>query len=82
MTFNNVQAEKDGQYELKIFFVSGESRDLYVKVNDGEGIKMTGLLGIANDWISLSSKSITVDLKAGANTITLYKIFKIKTRGE
>ncbi len=72
LTFNKVNALKDGEYELKIYFVSGEKRQMYVKVNDGEPVKLEDLIGIANDWNAVSSVSIKVHLKEGNNTICLY----------
>ena len=72
LTFNHVQAAKAGEHELKVYFVTGGKRDLYIKVNDGEPVKMEGLLGINGDWNAVSAASVTVELKEGDNTICLY----------
>lgn len=72
ITFDNVTAEKDGTYKLKIFFISGEKRDVYVSVNGGTGVKVSDLIANTGDWMVVSAREITVDLKAGTNTIKLY----------
>lgn len=72
ITFENVNVLEGGPHELKIFLVSPTKRALYVKVNDEEPVMMSSLVGVAGDGQAVSSKSITVNLKAGNNTICLY----------
>ena len=70
--FDNVNVLEDGEYELKIFIVSGSARNLYVQVNDGEPIEMEKLIGVAGDGRAVASKTIKTELESGDNTIRLY----------
>ncbi len=72
LTFHNMKAKAAGEYELKLYFVSGESRDLYLKVNDGEPIGLKGLIGYPKDWGAVAGLSIPVQLQEGDNTIHFY----------
>lgn len=72
LTFDTVNVDSDGTYELKIYFVTGAKRDLYVCINDSTVIKLSDLLANTNDWVAVKSTSINVSLKAGTNTIKLY----------
>ena len=72
VTFNNVVADRDGEYDLKVYYISGEARNLYIKVNDDDPVKMENLIGISKDWNAVSAKTISIDLKSGENTICLY----------
>ncbi len=72
LTFRNVKADKEGEYDLRVFFVTGSPRDLYIKVNDGEPVRLSGLLGISGDWEAVGAVNTKVSLKAGDNSICLY----------
>lgn len=72
LTFQNINAEADGEYTLKIYFVSGSARDLYVKVNDDAPEKLEGLIGKENDWKAVGGTELKVELKEGKNKICLY----------
>lgn len=72
ITFQNVEVEKAGSYKLKIFFISGEKRDLYVRVNDSEPIMVKDMVANEGDWMVVSAREIPVMLQAGKNTIKLY----------
>jgi uncharacterized protein YjdB len=72
ITFDNVTVEEAGTYKLKIFFISGEKRDLYVSVNGEAGQKVSDLIANTGDWMVVSAREIAVELKAGTNTIKLY----------
>lgn len=72
ITFEKVNVKEAGEHELKVYIVSAGARDLYVKVNDEEPVKMEELVGVLRDGNAVSSKSITVNMKAGENTICLY----------
>ena len=65
-------ADRDGEYDLKVYYISGEARNLYIKVNDDDPVKMENLIGISKDWNAVSAKTISIDLKSGENTICLY----------
>ncbi|MCD8120466.1 MAG: glycoside hydrolase family 97 catalytic domain-containing protein [Lachnospiraceae bacterium] len=72
VTFENVAADEAGYYELKIYYITGEARNLYVRVNDDEGTCLSGLTATRDDWSAVGRTSITVYLEAGTNTISLY----------
>lgn len=64
VTFENASVEEAGTYELNIYFITGEARDLYVSVNGGEGICLSGLTATSNDWSAEGKTSLTVILQA------------------
>lgn len=70
--FDNVEVDKSGRYELKLFFITGEKRDIYISVNGEEPVRLDDLLSYSNDWLAVGRTSITVDLKEGVNTIRLF----------
>ena len=72
VTFTDIPADEDGYYTLKVHYISGSPRDLYIKVNEDMPVKLTGLVANANDWSAVASKAVTVQLKKGVNTICLY----------
>lgn len=67
-----VEAAEAGEHECRIFLVSNNARNLYVKVNDDEPILMENLVGVAGDGNAVGAKSIKVELKQGTNKISLY----------
>lgn len=71
VTFN-VDVKEAGEHECKIFVVSNNAKDLYVRVNEDEPVVMEDLVGVAGDGNAVSSKKVTLKLKAGSNTIRLY----------
>lgn len=72
LTFRKIPARADGEYTLRIYYISGEGRDLYLKVNDGEPIAMEGLVGNEKDWKAVCGISVPVNLNEGENTILFY----------
>jgi len=72
VTFNDVEVDKDGEYTLRIYYISGTPRTLYVAVNDKEAAKLDGLYANRNDWKGVNAVNVTVSLKAGKNSIRLY----------
>lgn len=63
-----VDVDKDGKYELLVYFCTGESRGLDIYV-EGKKYEMKNLTSPGFDIPS--SKSITVELKKGKNKISL-----------
>lgn len=62
-----------GEYKLKVFFISGSARDLYIKVNDDEPIVCNGLIGKKDDWKAVGATAdIPIQLGKGLNSICLY----------
>ncbi|MCQ2490210.1 MAG: glycoside hydrolase family 97 catalytic domain-containing protein [Ruminococcus sp.] len=72
VTFANVRADKDGEYPLRIYYISGEYRSLKVDVNGQFTAKLDNLFANQGDWSGIRAVNTTVKLKAGDNTIKLY----------
>ena len=72
VTFENVTVDKAGEYKLRIYYVSGERRNLSVDVNGSRAADLSGLYANRNDWSGINAADITVNLRAGNNTIKLY----------
>lgn len=70
--FDNIEVDESGEYELKIFFITGEKRDIYVSVNGEEPICIKDLLSYSNDWLAVGRTSITINLKEGVNTVRVF----------
>ncbi|MFD5540400.1 alpha-galactosidase D [Streptomyces sp. NPDC127079] len=68
LTFNDVVVDKAGTYLVKVAYISGDSRSAVIAANSGNG---TGhKFPSTGDWGTVSSVSVPVTLKAGANTIS------------
>ncbi|MDD7556194.1 glycoside hydrolase family 97 catalytic domain-containing protein [Ruminococcus sp.] len=72
VTFEHVNVEQDGEYTIRIYYLSGEYRDLMVSVNGTYAATLTGLYANRNDWKGIRAVNITVSLKKGDNVIRLY----------
>jgi len=71
LQFNNVTASQAGTYNLTILYFNGDSsRNMSVGVNSGTAT--TYAFAGTGSFTSLGSKTIQVQLNAGANTITLF----------
>ncbi|MFJ9245572.1 alpha-galactosidase D [Streptomyces sp. NPDC101776] len=68
LTVNNVVAAKAGTYQVKIAYVSGDSRSVSISSN-GNGAT-SHKFPSTGDWGTVGTVSVPVFLKAGANTIT------------
>jgi hypothetical protein len=68
LTINSVVAAKAGTYQVKIAYVSGDSRSVAVSAN-GNGAT-SHKFPSTGDWGTVGTVSVPVTLKAGANTIT------------
>lgn len=67
-----VTVDESGNYKLQITYYAGETRDLQIRVNDGEVITVT--CPSTGSYTADSAESIYIDvpLKAGENKITLF----------
>lgn len=72
VTFTNVTAPTDGEYTLRIYYVSGEPRSLKVDVNGAFSQKIDNCYANKGDWTGIRAVNVQVKLKAGQNTIKLY----------
>ncbi|ROO86974.1 carbohydrate binding protein with CBM6 domain [Actinocorallia herbida] len=69
LTFNNVAGGTGGTRTLTISYLTAEARTATVQVNGGPATSV-GFPATA-DWNTVGTKTVTVTLAAGANTITL-----------
>lgn len=65
---NDVVVAKAGTYQIKVAYVSGDSRSILVSANAGGATSHK--LASTGDWSTVNSVYVPVKLKAGANTIT------------
>jgi len=72
VTFDSVTAPADGEYTLRIYYVSGTPRSLKVDVNGSFAQKVDNCYANKNDWTGIRATNIQVNLKAGKNTVRLY----------
>lgn len=72
VTFGDVNVDAAGEYTLRVYYVSGETRSLQVGVNGAAVTMLKGLFANRNDWSGICAVNTTVQLKAGKNSIRLY----------
>ncbi len=72
VTFENVTAPQDGEYTLRVYYVSGEPRTLKIDVNGSFATQIDNCYANKGDWKGIRAASVTVNLKAGKNTVMLY----------
>ena len=72
VTFDSVTAPADGEYTLRIYYVSGEPRSLKVDINGAFAQKIDNCYANKGDWTGIRAVNIPVKLKAGQNSIKLY----------
>jgi hypothetical protein len=71
VTFQGINVAKAGTYKLTVYYMNGSSaRTLFVSANGGSGVKSS--FAGTGSWSTVSSVTVSVTLKAGANTIQLY----------
>ena len=66
---HTVTVDEAGEYELLVYYCTGEERGINIVVNDTDRYEMTGLSGAGFDMPDAAS--ITISLNAGENTIKL-----------
>ncbi len=72
VTFDSVTAPADGEYTLRIYYVSGEPRSLKVDINGAFAQKIDNCYANKGDWTGIRAVNIQVKLKAGQNSVKLY----------
>jgi hypothetical protein len=70
LQFNKVQASKDGDCILTIFYATAEERSMMISINGETGVKIDLEPGIS--WTKVLTKEVPVKLKAGDNIIRMY----------
>ncbi|MFC9913487.1 alpha-galactosidase D [Streptomyces sp. NPDC127197] len=68
LTLNNVVVDKAGTYQIKVAYISGDSRSADVSANGGGATRHK--FPSTGDWGTVNSVYVPVTLKAGTNTIT------------
>jgi hypothetical protein len=68
LKFTNVNAPADGTYVIRISYISGDQRPVYMQVNN-EADELIDLPKTAN-WDTIGTYDVEVLLQAGINTIT------------
>ena len=69
LQWRNVYSDQGGKYTMTLKYISGESRNITVNVN-GKNVKT--LSCNSGSWGTVGSKTLTVTLQPGENTIRLY----------
>jgi chitodextrinase len=69
LQFNNVNAPAAGSYVMTIYFLTAVTRNLTITVNGGTA--QTVSFGSSGGWDSVGSKTVSISLNAGNNTILL-----------
>jgi hypothetical protein len=70
VTFAGIIAPRATQVQVTIAYTTTQPRDLYIAVNGTYAV--TVLSGSTPDWGTTATMTITVSLRSGANSITLY----------
>lgn len=70
LQWRNVYSAEGGEYTLRIQFISGDSRSMTLSVNGGDEQTISSMK--SNDWNTLSSVDVKVNLQKGENIIRLY----------
>ena len=72
INFEQVEAPADGEYTLRVYYISGEPRTLKIDVNGSFAAQLNNCYANRNDWSGIRAANTTVRLKKGTNTIRLY----------
>ncbi|MGG4091004.1 carbohydrate-binding protein [Paenibacillus lautus] len=67
LTFNGIQADKAGIYNMNMFYISGDSRAASISVNGAE--KENFSFPKTADWNTIGTYQIQIYLNQGSNTI-------------
>lgn len=70
LQFNNVNAEKDGEYQLIISYTTQEARSMSISINGEPAIEVD--FEPALTWTKVLEKEVTVKLKTGSNIIKFF----------
>ncbi|MBQ0887045.1 carbohydrate-binding protein [Streptomyces sp. RM72] len=69
LTFNDVVVPEAGTYQVRISYLSGDPRAASVSANGGGAVRHT--FASTGGWGTVSTATVPVQLKAGANTLTI-----------
>lgn len=68
LTFNDVVVDKAGTYQVKVSYISGDSRSVAISADGGGSTRHK--FPSTGDWGTVETVSVPVSLKAGPHTIT------------
>jgi hypothetical protein len=69
LQWRNVYSNTGGKYKMTLSFITGESRNLKISVNNGTPIS-TSING--NSWSNIAQKDFEIELAPGNNVVRLY----------
>lgn len=69
LQWRNVYSNTGGKYKMTLSFITGESRNLKISVNNGTPIS-TSING--NSWSNIAQKEFEIELAPGNNVVRLY----------
>jgi hypothetical protein len=70
LTFTGVSVSSAGSVSVAIKYASGQARNASLSVNGGSGISLS--FGSTGSYTTVGTKTITVTLKSGSNTLKFY----------
>ena len=71
LAINGVAAATTGNHRVKIYYTSGENRNLSVSVNGGQATELSNLN--SGGWSVVASVEVDLHLSAGLNSIKFFK---------
>ena len=69
LQWRNVYVKHEGDYDMDIAYICGESRKILVSVN---GEKVSTLACHSGGWDKVAKKTVRIHLNAGENVVRLY----------
>ena len=69
LQWRNVYSPAGGEYTVRVYFITGEDRNMTLSVN---GEQVQTFRGNSGGWSTIGSTEFTVTLRKGENTIRLY----------
>lgn len=70
LQFNNINVSSAGMHLIRIYYLTGDNRDVYLSVNGGIGKKVNCF--DSGSFDSVEYKEVLVNLNSGSNTIKFY----------
>jgi alpha-galactosidase len=67
LQFNEINVPTSGNYNITVFYISGDPRSANVSANGGPAQNI--LFGSTKDWNTVGSQTISVSLTAGSNSL-------------
>ena len=69
LQWRNVYVDEEGDYDMQIFFLSAENRNISISVNGGISKRLSCNSG---SWSKVGSKTVRIHLQAGTNVVRLF----------